>query len=86
MTNVQVRNVPEDVLAALKKRAASYGESLQSFLLGVLTEEAGVETNAEILAEAAAEPGGYEAKPGEAAELIRQGRAERDEVLFGRWR
>jgi plasmid stability protein len=84
MSNVQIRNVPDDVLGALKKGAARYGESLQTFLLGVLTEEAGVETNAEILAEAAADPGLAHGQPGESAELVRQAREERDEVLFGR--
>ena len=38
MTNVQVRDVPDDVHAALVRRAARAGQSLQQFLASQLAE------------------------------------------------
>jgi hypothetical protein len=38
MTNVQVRDVPDDVLAALRTEARDAGRSLQQHLLAVLAE------------------------------------------------
>lgn len=81
MSNVQVRDVPDAVVAALKTRAAENGQSLQRFLLEILTGEAEVASNAELLDEAAADPGGYPAASGDAADLVRQGRRERDSAL-----
>jgi len=46
MSNVQVRDVPDAVLRALKQRAAAQGLSLQRFLQEVLLAEAAVATNA----------------------------------------
>jgi hypothetical protein len=78
MVNVQVRDVPEAVLAALKQRAVAEGVSLQRFLLDVLFAEASVTTNAVVLAEAAADPHGYPAQAGEAAAELERERAGRD--------
>lgn len=73
MSNVQVRDVPDAVLLALKQRATARGLSLQRFLREVLLAEAAVATNAALLDEAADDPGTYRARPGEAAaELGRQ--------------
>lgn len=82
MSNVQVRDVPDDVVAALKIRATENGQSLQRFLLDILSGEAEVVRNAALLDEAAADPGGYPATPGETADLVRQGRAEREPTLI----
>lgn len=38
MTNMQVRNVPEAILAALREEAEQHGRSLQQHLLAVLDE------------------------------------------------
>lgn len=81
MSNVQVRDVPDDIVAALKMRAAENGQSLQRFLLDILSGEAEVVRNAALLDEAAADPGGYPAASGEAADLVRQGRADREWAL-----
>lgn len=82
MSHVQVRDVPDDVVAALKSRAAETGQSLQRFLLEILVEEADVAGNAALLDEASADSGGYPAAPGEAADVVRQGRQQRDPTLI----
>lgn len=38
MTNVQVRNVPEEIVEALRTEAEEHGRSLQQHLLAVLDE------------------------------------------------
>lgn len=80
MSHVQVRDVPSSVLAALKDRAAQRGQSLQGFLRDLLAEEAAVTTNSALLDEAAADTACHPAEAGEAADLVQQGRAERDSV------
>ena len=67
MTNVQVRDVPDSVLRALKQRAAAQGLSLQRFLQEVLVAEAAVVANAALLDDAAADSGAYPVEPGDAA-------------------
>ncbi|MBB1243648.1 antitoxin [Streptomyces durbertensis] len=47
-TAFTVREVPEDVARRIKVRAAEAGQSLQTYLLGVITREASVPTNAEL--------------------------------------
>ena len=49
MPNVQVRDLPEDVHAALVRRAEQAGQSLQQFLTMQLTEIASTPTMQEIL-------------------------------------
>ncbi len=48
MTSIQVKDVPDDVHATLRQRAAAAGKSLQEYLLGRLTEEARTPTIAEL--------------------------------------
>jgi hypothetical protein len=49
MPRIQVKDVPEDVHATLRRRAALAGQSLQEYLLGRLTEEARTPTLEEVL-------------------------------------
>jgi len=49
MTSIQVKDVPEDVHATLRRRAASAGQSLQEYLLSRLTDEARRPTLDEVL-------------------------------------
>ena len=49
MTSVQIKDVPRDVHATLRRRAAAAGQSLQEYLLGRLTEEARTPTVDEVL-------------------------------------
>lgn len=40
MPSVQIKGVPDDVHAELRRRAAKAGKSLQEYLLGRLTDDA----------------------------------------------
>jgi hypothetical protein len=78
MTNVQVRDVPEAVLDALKRRAEAQGLSLQRFLRAVLVAEASVSTNSALLAEAENDADAFPASAGDAAAELARQRAGRD--------
>ncbi|HET9653739.1 MAG TPA: hypothetical protein VFP72_00150 [Kineosporiaceae bacterium] len=58
MPSIQVKDVPDEVHAALRRRAAQGGRSLQEYLLAVLTEHAGTPTVEEVLAAAGGRAGG----------------------------
>jgi plasmid stability protein len=47
---VQVRDIPEDVVATLKRRAEQRGQSLTAYLRDLLTEEAGRPSIDEVMA------------------------------------
>ena len=81
MTNVQVRDVPDEVLRLLRRRAANRGLSLQKYLRCLLEADADVERNNAILDEAASDPGNYTATESEAAEELRRAREDRDRQL-----
>ena len=51
MPTIQIRDVPEDVHRAYRRRAAAAGMSLQEFLLAELVSAAQVPTPAELVAE-----------------------------------
>jgi plasmid stability protein len=75
---LQIRDVPEDARRALKARAAARGQSLNSYLLDMISREVARPTVAEVLERAAhrAERG-----RGSAVEVLDAVRAERDEQL-----
>lgn len=56
--SVQIRNVPDDVHATLRTRAAAAGLSLSDYLLSEITEVAERTSTAEVLARANRRPGG----------------------------
>jgi len=56
--SVQIKNVPADVHAVLRRRAAAAGQSLQEYLLARLTEEARQESLDEVLDRAGGRAGG----------------------------
>jgi plasmid stability protein len=58
MPTVQVKNVPPEVHAVLRRRAAAAGQSLQEYLLARLVEDAQQETLDEVLARAGQRAGG----------------------------
>jgi hypothetical protein len=58
MPSVQIKDVPADVHAALRRRAASAGQSLQAYLLDRLTEEARAPTLDEVLGRAGGQASG----------------------------
>lgn len=75
---LQVRDVPEEARKALKARAAARGESLNAYLLTVLTREAATPTVAEVLRRAASRT---ENATGSAVDVLAAARADRDEQL-----
>ena len=78
---VQIRNVPEDVRRALKARAVAEGESLNSFLLRLITREVQRPTVAEVFARAAQRD---ERATASSVDVIREGRDDRDRAAGGR--
>jgi predicted nucleic acid-binding Zn-ribbon protein len=88
MAVLTIRDVPEDVRAALAESARERGQSLQAFLLAVLKEQAAFNRNRQIIAEIErdlAENGGVDPDTPNAAEFIAQGRAEREESQRDQW-
>jgi antitoxin FitA len=59
MPSVQIKCVPEDVHAELRRRAANQGKSLQEYLLGRLVEEARRPSLDDLLGRAGQRSGGH---------------------------
>lgn len=80
---IQIRNVPEDVHERLKARAAARGESLNTYMLRMVVHEVEERpTMDEVLAGIIARGPLGDFKGGEAAEIIREAREERDAQLM----
>ncbi len=76
MPSVQIKDVPEETHAVLRKRAAAARQSLQEYLRSRLIEEASHPTLDEVLARAGGRAGGsvtFEASVG----AVREDRARR---------
>jgi hypothetical protein len=73
MTSIQIKDVPNEVHAVLRRRAAAEGRSLQEYLLGRLTEDAKSPTLDEVLDRAGGRSGG-DVPLVEAAAAIRRDR------------
>ena len=58
MPSIQVKDVPDDVHATLRRRAAAAGMSLQEYLLGRLVDDARTATLEEVLDRAGGRAGG----------------------------
>jgi antitoxin FitA len=58
MPSIQVKDVPDDVHAVLRRRAAAAGQSLQEYLLERLTAEAAAPTLVEVLERVSHHTGG----------------------------
>lgn len=59
-TVVQVRDIPEEVVATLRARAESRGQSLSAYLRDLLTQEAAMPSIEDVMADIAArEPVSY---------------------------
>lgn len=76
MPSIQVKSVPDEVHATLRRRAAAAGKSLQEYLLERLTDEASTPTLDEILERAGGRAGGS-APLTSAAEAVRADRDSR---------
>jgi antitoxin FitA len=78
MVSIQIKHVPDETHAVLRRRAAEAHQSLQEYLLAMLIEDASSPTNAEIFDEIEAEfqreGEGLKLTPQEIADLIREDR------------
>lgn len=86
MATIHVRNVPEEVVAALKARAAEQGRSLNAEVVSVLVEAAPRRRPVEeVLAEIRRHVSelGPEARSVDVVELIREDREERGRRIVG---
>jgi plasmid stability protein len=73
MPSVQIKDVPEDVHAILRRRAAAAGQSLQEYLLTQVSEQARTPTLDEVLDRAGGRAGGR-LRAGDAVRTIRRER------------
>lgn len=78
MVALQIRRVPDDIRQALADRAASRGQSLQAFLLTVITDEARRSSNVALLTRFRGRDDGSRLSPAQVTEALDQARAERD--------
>ncbi|MGH9115652.1 MAG: FitA-like ribbon-helix-helix domain-containing protein [Acidimicrobiales bacterium] len=76
MPSVQVKNVPTDAHAVLRRRAAAAHQSLQEYLRARLIEEASTPTIEEIM-ERAGDRAGGSVPFAEAAKMVREDRDRR---------
>jgi plasmid stability protein len=76
MPSIQIKDVPEETHAVLRRRAAAAGQSLQEYLRGRLIEEARTPTLDEVLSRAGERAGGSISLR-EAAQAVRRDRDRR---------
>lgn len=81
MVALQIRDVPDDVRDSLAGLAAARGQSLQSYLLALVTDEARRSINLALLGRFGARQDGSRLSPAEVVEALDQARAERDTRL-----
>jgi len=76
MPSIQIKDVPEETHAVLRRRASAAGQSLQEYLRGRLMDEASAPTLDEVLTRAGGRAGG--SVPFSAAvDTLREDRARR---------
>jgi plasmid stability protein len=78
---IQVRNVPEEAAEKLKARAAAQNKSLNTYMLELIEREVETPSMAEVFARIRARGPLGDFRGGEAAEVIRAAREERDAQL-----
>lgn len=81
MVALQIRDVPDDVRRTLADRAAAAGQSLQAFLLALVTEEAHRARNTALLQRFSGRDDGSLLSAAEAQHLLDSARAEREGQL-----
>jgi len=80
MVALQIREVPDDIRQTLADRAAARGQSLQSFLLSLVTDEARRSTNLALLERFGAREDGSQLSTTQVSEALEQARADREAV------
>lgn len=83
MVALQIRDVPDDIRRTLAERAAARGQSLQSFLLTLVTDEARRSTNLALLERFGARQDGSQLSTVQVTDALDQARAEREALLSG---
>ncbi len=78
MVALQIRDVPDHVRQTLAVQASRRGQSLQSFLLKLVTDEANRSANVAILTRFADRNDGSSLSAADLSHLIDEARAERD--------
>lgn len=81
MVALQIRDVPEDLRDRLAELARQRGQSLQAYLLDVVTDEARRQDNLVILGRFESTRYGSRLIPADINESLRAGRAQRDAEL-----
>ncbi len=81
MVALQIREVPDDIRQTLADRAAARGQSLQSFLLSLVTAEARRSTNLALLERFDCRHDGSQLSTMQVTETLDQARAGREEVF-----
>lgn len=81
MVALQIRDVPDDIRQTLAERAAARGQSLQSFLLALVTDEARRATNLALLERFAGRRDGSHLSPEQVTEALDQARARREGIV-----
>ncbi len=81
MVALQIRDVPDDIRQTLAEQAAARGQSLQSFLLRLVTDEARRSTNLALLDRFAARRDGSQLSPEQVTAALDEARAEREARL-----
>ena len=80
MGAIQVKDVPEELHAALRRRAIQEGMTLADYVLDLIRRDLGIPSRREWFERLATrEPGNL--RPGEAAEALHAARAEREAQL-----
>lgn len=83
MVALQIRDVPDDIRQILAERAATRGQSLQAFLLTLVTDEARRSTNLALLERFDTRRDGSRLSTTQVVEALDQARADRDALLSG---
>ena len=78
MVALQIRDVPDDIRQTLAEQAAARGQSLQAFLLALVTNEARRSTNLAVLERFGARQDGSQLSTAQVTEALDQARAERE--------
>lgn len=81
MVALQIREVPDDIRQVLADRAAARGQSLQAFLLRLVTEEARRSTNLALLERFGGRRDGSRLSPMQVTTALDQARTDREAAL-----
>lgn len=81
MVALQIRDVPDDIRQRLSEQAAARGQSLQAFLLTLVTDEARRSTNLALLERFGARQDGSQLSTAQVTDALDEARAEREARL-----